>query len=256
MNKTIAPDGTTYTETSTAGQFSRTGITGQIMNADGYTWATTVWFNGYSSSGNAVATQNGPRGWGITKAKFLYHYYASGDKVTAKAWLLDAQLNGTFKASALNLLEDDPTDVPAVASITASDLRAGKADGFALTPYGATDGGELWTGKTEGYDCIFVAQGEYVSSSCNPSDLAAKHGVSLHALSADREQSIQVAFSPAGGIMNDAARGVGFTKLSGSVAVNTGTPASGDLNVPADASNHADALASSGVVIPLLSATD
>ncbi|MCK2022987.1 hypothetical protein KZC52_08645 [Microbacterium sp. kSW2-24] len=249
LNKSIAPNGTTYTETSAAGGFSRTGISASVANAAGYTWATTVWFNGYSSSGNATATQNGPRGWGITKAKYTYAWYQAGDKASVKAWLLDAKLNGTGRSSTLGLLEDDEAaGVPKVASVTAEDLRAGAADGFTLTSYGSTEGGELWTGTGFGQECIFIAQGDYVSSSCNPSDLAAEHGVAIHALSADGTESVQAVLSPNGGITEENSAEAGLTALSDKVAINTAAPIAGELEV----SNTKARGGAQGLVIPLV----
>ncbi|MFJ4046064.1 hypothetical protein ACIPV2_10010 [Microbacterium sp. NPDC089987] len=251
MNKTIAPDGTTYTETVAAGNLSRTGITAHIPKADGYTSKTTVWFNGYSSSGDSIATQNGPRGWGKTEAKFLYNLYAPGDKTAVKAWLLYAQLSGTAKTESQSLLTEDPTDVPSVAQITARDLRTGRAGDFALTSYGHTDGGELWTGTNNSFDCIFVAQGDYVASSCNPTLVANERRVSLHALSASHEQSIQVAFSPAGGITKRNAGEAGLVSLSSSVAVNTANPIRGSLTIPSGESRQSQPEARRSVSIDL-----
>lgn len=248
MDQSIEPDGTIYTETATAGLFSRTGISASIAGAAGYTWETTVWYNGYSNVGNSTATQNGPRGWGITQAKFLYGWYEPGDTVNVKAWLLDAQMNGAMEASSLGLLDDQDAEVPAAASVTAEDLRSGSADGFTFTSYGATAGGEVWTGTGNGADCIFVAQGEYVASSCNPTDVAAEHGVAIHAKSADGTQSVQAVFSPNGGVTTDNAAAAGLTALSENVAVNTSTPVSGDFRTSSSGARSAEA----GVVIPLL----
>lgn len=138
--------------------------------------------------------------------------------------------------------------MPAAASVTAADLRAGVADGFVLTAYGATAGGELWTGAGDGSECIFVAQGEYVASSCNPTDVAAKQGVAIHALSADGSQSLQAVFSPAGGISSESAGAAGLTELSQNVAINTDAPVSGELSVSSTAAKGGQ----QGVVIPLL----
>lgn len=237
MNKSINPNGTTYTETSTAGQFSRTGITAQISNADGYTWGTTVSYNGYSSSGNAVATQNGPRGYGVTKASFIYKPGpAANEKVNVRAWLLDAKLSGTSKVPSLGLLSDESDEAPPVADVTAADLRAGAVDGFSLDYLGTTSGGELWTGTSDNdFACIFVVDDEYVSSSCNPISVAATEGVSLHALSVDH--TLQVAFAPSGSILPSSSAAVGFVNLSANVAINAGTPVEGTLQ--ADAGSHA-----------------
>lgn len=250
MNKSINPNGTTYTETSTAGQFSRTGITAQISNADGYTWGTTVSYNGYSSSGNAVATQNGPRGYGVTKASFIYKPGpAANEKVNVKAWLLDAKLSGTSKAAPLGLLSDESEIAPPVADITAADLRAGVVDGFNLDFLGSTSAGDLWTGTSDtDFACIFVANDEYVSSSCNPTSVAATEGVSLHALSADH--TLQVAYAPSGEIDPLSAAAVGFSSLSSEVAINVGPPVEGTLQI--DAGAHARSPHALGsVAIPL-----
>lgn len=248
MNKSIAPNGTTYTETAAAGNFSRTGITASIAKAAGYTWETVVWFNGYSNVGNSTATQSGPSGWGLTKAKFTYGLYGTGDKVDVKAWLLDARMNGTAKTSSFGLLEDAEAAIPTVASVTAADLRSGTADGFTLTSYGETAGGELWTGRGDSSECIFVAQGDYVASSCNPVDVAAEHGVAIHATSADGSQSMQAVFSPEGGITADSSAAAGLEELSENVAINTSAPVSGEISVASSLARGAQ----ESVVIPLL----
>lgn len=252
MNKSIAPNGTKYTETTAAGQFSRTGISASIAKAAGYTWETIVWYNGYYNVGNSTATQNGPRGWGKTQAKFTYAWYQSGDKVDVKAWLLDAKLNGAARASTVGLLDEEDADVPASARVTAADLRSGFVDGFDLTSYGATPGGELWTGAGGDTYCIFVAQGDYLASSCNPAEVATGHGVAIHASNADGSQSMQAVFSPIGGITDENASAVGLNALSQNVAINTSTPVSGEFtSVSARARG-----AQTSVVIPILKMSD
>ncbi|KJL34378.1 hypothetical protein [Microbacterium azadirachtae] len=248
MDQSIAPNGTTYTETAMAGNFSRTGISASIDKAAGYTWETTVWYNGYSNVGNSTATQSGPRGWGITKAKFVYGWYAPGDTINVRAWLLDAKMNGTMKASSVGMIDDQAAPPPAAASVTAEDLRSGSADGFTFTSYGPTAGGEVWTATGNGANCIFVAQGEYVASSCNPTEVAAQHGVAIHAVSADGSQSVQAVFSPNGGVTTENAGISGLTALSDQVAVNTSAPVTGDFSTSSSVARGAQA----GVVIPLL----
>ncbi|WP_157517982.1 hypothetical protein [Microbacterium resistens] len=248
LDGSVAPDGREYVETAEAGNFSRTGLRAEIPSA---TWKTTAWFNGYSVSGNGSAEVNGPRGWGTTKASFEFWDYHPGDTVQAKAWLLDAKLNGTSKSSPLGLLEQDSPDGPPVPTISAADLRAGDVEGLTLTSYGSIGAAELWTGINEARSCVYVVHGEYASSSCGSAGSGSSGGVSLHALSPDGESSLQVLYSPTGGLDLETTTGAGLTWLSDTVAVNSASPVSGAVRIPASAEGRS-IVGAEEIIIPLL----
>lgn len=168
-----------------------------------------------------------------------------------KAWLLDAKLNGTSKSSPLGLLEQDSPDGPPVPTISAADLRAGDVEGFTLTSYGSIGAAELWTGINEERSCVYVVHGEYASSSCGSAGSGGSGGVSLHAMSPDGDSSLQVLYSPTGGLDLETTTGAGLTWLSDTVAVNSASPVSGAVRIPASAEGRSID-GGEEIIIPLL----
>ncbi|MFC6357418.1 hypothetical protein [Luethyella okanaganae] len=231
LDKSVSPNGTTYSDSGTgAASFSRTGVSAKIDGADGYTWETRVSYNGYWSGGQASATQNGPRGWGTTYAKFTFLPDPSDPgNVDVSAWLLDAQLGRVAAPGLLDAVEGgSELAPPASAEITAEQLRAGEAPGFDLAYYGVADTSDIWSGSTaDGETCLFVAQGEYVGSTCADATQFENYGLSF--LSQGPSHSIQVALAPHGGITEEAAQVVGLERITDSLAVNTGEPVKGTL---------------------------
>jgi hypothetical protein len=231
LNASVNPNGTTYSDTGTgAKSFSRMGVSAKIDKADGYTWQTSVSYNGYWNTGQATATQNGPRGWGTTYAKYTFlPGPGPNDRVHVSAWLLDAQLGATGN----DLIPANHTDAepPASANVTAESLRSNSAPELELTAHGVADSNEIWSGRTpDGETCLFTARNEYVGATCADAEDFTVNGLSMHNEGPDH--SIQIILAPHGGITEEMAARAGLTRLSESVAVNTGAPVAGAVQIP------------------------
>lgn len=245
------PNGSWYSDRSTgATSFSRTGVSAKIQGADGYTWKTVAWYNGYSNTGQGMATQNGPRGYGETKAQFTFlPGTGANDRIEVKAWLLGAVL-GRSAPQALDVSDgEDDIERPASVDVVAADLRSGQAEGFALTSYGATAGGELWTGvASNGETCIFILQGgDYVGSSCADAATFAAYGLSTHMQGPN--ESLQVALAPAGGITEQAAAAAGLVRLTDAIAINSGEPISGEVVLSGEPTTRSAGPAPTAIVL-------
>lgn len=251
LSKSVNPNGSWYSDRSTgATSFSRTGVSAKIDGADGYTWKTVAWYNGYSNTGQGMATQNGPRGYGETKAQFTFlPGTGENDRIKVKAWLLNAVLGRSAQQTLDASDSESNIEPPASVNVTAADLRNGQTDGFTLTSYGETGGGELWSGVTsDGETCIFVLQDEeYVGSSCAEAASFAAHGLSLHMEGPN--ESLQVALAPSGGITEEAAAAAGLVRLTDAVAINAGEPVSGHVVARSGTTNRSAVAAPTTIVL-------
>lgn len=233
----LSRSNTTFFESTAAGSYSRTGVGGELLSANGPLFQTTTWFGTAYTVGFEVAIQYGPRSFQKGKTKWISVQNPNNPtSLKFQAWLVDAKLTGTSRLGGEGVAQAEggeaaSTPAPAlVPGLENADLSA--IDTATLQHRGVAGGFDIWSARGhDGQPYLITSQDGYVGVTSTSTDNFEKHGLSITSSQGGTE-SVQAVLVPSG-LDTGALKRSGLQALDDTLFVNSGRQLASTISLDA-----------------------